>query len=80
MLNDDLIVTGYTFDLSIPADEYQRLYRGTVKDVIAIAHDGRRVRFAARLLRPFVGRTGIKGRFRILTDENNCFLDIEKIG
>lgn len=70
----------YVFQLSISADEYLRLYQGVARDVVARAHDGRRVRFAASYLRPFVTRQGINGIFKIITDNNNKFIKIEQIG
>lgn len=66
-------------DLQILAEEYQRLYQGSVRDVVARSCDGRRIRFPALILRPYVTHTGIQGRFRILFDDNNRFNTIEKI-
>lgn len=66
-------------NLLIPADEYQRLYQGVVRDVLAQSVDGRRVRFPAAILRPYVTHSGISGRFRIVFDEQNRFHAIEKI-
>ena len=60
-------------DLIIAAEEYQRLYHGTARDVITTATDGRRVRFPARILRPYVLHSGIRGRFRIVFDDRNRF-------
>lgn len=66
-------------NLVIAADEYQRLYQGVVRDVLAQSVDGRRVRFPAAILRPYVTHSGISGRFRIVFDEQNRFQSIEKI-
>lgn len=66
-------------NLAIPAEEYQRLYQGVVRDVLAQSVDGRRIRFPAAILRPYVTRTGIYGRFRIVFDEQNRFNTIEKL-
>lgn len=66
-------------DLTINADEFERWYQGSASDVIAYAVDGRKIRFPASILRPFVSRTGIKGRFRIVFDENNRFNRIDRI-
>lgn len=66
-------------NLLITAEEYQRLYQGTVRDVLAHSVDGRRVRFPAMILRPYVTHNGISGRFRIIFDEGNRFQSIEKI-
>lgn len=66
-------------NLAILAEEYQRLYQGTARDVVARSIDGRRIRFPALILRPFVTHSGIHGRFQILFDGSNRFHSIEKI-
>lgn len=66
-------------NLSIAPDEYQRWYQGSVRDVLAYAVDGRSVRFPAPILRQFVTRDGIRGRFKITFDQHNRFQAIEKI-
>jgi hypothetical protein len=66
--------------LKIQADEFQRLYQGTVKDVSARTLDGLIVRFPATILRPFVTHAGIMGTFAIHFSDENRFHSIEKIG
>jgi hypothetical protein len=66
-------------NLLIAADDYQRLYQGAVRDVVARSVDGRRIRFPAMILRSFVTHTGINGCFRIVFDDENRFQTIEKI-
>ncbi len=65
--------------LRIGADEFQRLYEGTATEVAARSVDGRRVRFPANILRPFVTHAGIVGTFRIQFDNDNRFQYVEKI-
>jgi hypothetical protein len=65
--------------LHISPDEFQRLYEGTAKAVSARSIDGRRVRFPANVLRPFVTHIGISGLFRIQFSDDNRFQQIEKI-
>ncbi len=65
--------------LRISSDEFQRLYEGTAKEVSARSIDGRRVRFPANILRPFVTHVGIMGIFRIHFSDDNRFHHIEKI-
>jgi len=72
-------VQSVVVNLHIPADEYQRLYQGSVQNVLATSVDGRRIRFPAMILRPWVTHSGINGRFRIVFDENNRYQGIEKI-
>jgi len=66
-------------NLVITPEEYQRWYQGSARDVVATTVDGRSVRFPAPILRPYVTREGIRGRFRIWFDDNYRFERIEKI-
>ena len=68
-----------TVQLKINPEEFQRLYEGTVKDVCACSIDGKRVRFPANILRPFVTWAGVFGTFHIYFDDDNRFKGIEKI-
>lgn len=65
--------------LSISAEEFQRLYQGSVKEVVARSQDGRRIRFPATILRPFVLHNGINGAFQINFDESNRFQSVERL-
>lgn len=64
--------------LSISADEFLALYQGIARDVVAVATDGRRVRFPARILQPYVTHQGIQGRFVIQFDASNRFAGISR--
>jgi len=66
-------------DLSISAEEYTKLYAGLAQHVSARCRDGRRVRFPANILQPFVSRSGISGSFLIQFDEHNKFKGIKKL-
>ncbi len=66
--------------LSISPEQLQRWYQGSVKNVQARAHDGRRVRFPVSVLRPFVGHDGIQGQYVLEFDESNRFHRLLKIG
>lgn len=66
--------------LDIPPDRLLAYYQGAVDQVLATADSGERVRFAARLLRPFVTADGVRGRFELEVDRNNRFVDLRRIG
>lgn len=68
-----------TVQLQISVNEFQRLYEGSAQDVTARCTEGRRVRFPAHILRPFVTYSGIYGTFAIHFDDDNRFKSIEKI-
>ena len=66
--------------LAIAPDEFVRLYQGSARDVLARATNGQTVRFPANILRSFVTRDGVRGRFRISFDANGKLVAIDKIG
>ena len=66
-------------DLHIPADEYLRHYRGTVKKVMCKSRDGRTVQFPSDLLQQFVTHDGVHGTFRLHIDDNNKLVKAERI-
>lgn len=65
--------------ISIAAEEYLRLYQGSARDVLAMSEDGRRIRFPARILQPYLLHDGVHGRFRIHFDGEHKFQSIEQI-
>jgi len=67
------------FDISLSADEYIRVYKGSAKHVVTRALDGRTVRFPANILQPFLLHRGIYGRFRIRFDAQGRFSKIDKL-
>ncbi len=64
--------------LNISAFEYQRMYRGDARQVIARDIRGRRIRFPASALRPFVTRAGISGVFVLRVDADNRLVELQK--
>lgn len=66
-------------NLVIEAEEYQRMYSGQAKYVFCRSVDGRKVQFPANILRPFVTREGIRGRFIIHFSEDNRFQSIARL-
>lgn len=68
------------FRIDISPDEYLAYYRGTARNVVTTALDGRSVCFPARILRPFVTKGGIQGEFLLLYDAANRFAGIERVG
>ncbi len=69
----------YILDLSITPDELHRYYSGKVITVVARARSGLTVRFAARHLRQHVTRNGIRGTFRLTTDDQNRFISLDAL-
>jgi hypothetical protein len=69
----------YRFSLQINSQQFQRYYQGTASSVQVHSHCGRRLRFPASRLRPFLTHAGISGTFVLTVDTNNRFLDLKKI-
>ncbi len=69
-----------TVTLSISADQLQAYYAGAARSVAVRANDGRMIHFPVAILRPFVDRNGVRGRFQIEFDDNNKFVAIERLG
>ena len=67
------------FSLSISSEEMQRYYRGEASSVIVLSDKGLRLQFPARLLRSFVGPSGITGRFEIEYDDQGKLLNLRQI-
>ena len=67
------------FSLSISPEEMQRYYRGEASSVIVLSDKGLRLQFPARLLRSFVGPSGITGRFEIEHDDQGKLLNLRQI-
>ena len=70
----------YRFSLSIPAEEYLSYYKGTTRWVQAKSFSGRRIKFPASALRPFVDEQGVYGTFEMVVDENNKLVELRRLG
>ncbi|QEQ96322.1 DUF2835 family protein [Neptunomonas concharum] len=66
-------------NISISTKEYLKQYQAPNCQVSTLSSDGRRVRFPASILRPFLLHDGIKGRFRISFDSGGKFKSIQRI-
>lgn len=73
-LMDRLIV-----DITITANEYLKYYQVPSAVVSTRGSDGRRVRFPANILQPFVTHHGISGRFVIEFDQQAKFQSITRL-
>ena len=72
-------VSQLVLDLRISADEYVKMYQGSARAVFAHTREGKKVRFPAKILVPFVQRDGISGTFVIDYDNNNRFQQIRRL-
>jgi hypothetical protein len=70
----------FTVTLSISRADYERLYRGQARTVLARDSQGKTLQFPALSLRPFLSHDGIHGTFVISVNDNNRLLDIRRRG
>ena len=70
----------YEFSLNIAAEEFLRVYQGTVSHIVVRATTGQRVQVPAARFRPFVTLDGVAGRFVLTCDENHKCLDLQRVG
>ena len=68
----------FVVTLNISAMAYQRMYSGDAQHILAQDRHGRRIRFPASSLRPFVTREGISGVFVLRVDARNKLIEIRR--
>jgi len=76
---DPHVLNEVRLQLHIPPERLLVWYRGAAAEVQATASDGRRVRFPARVLQPFVTRDGVHGAFVLRFDDQSRFVDIRRL-
>jgi hypothetical protein len=69
----------YYFTLSLKYELCERLYLPGINTVVMTAENGKRIQLPVHNLRPHVNPIGIKGRFRLIIDENNKIKSFEKM-
>jgi len=69
-----------TVRLNISPERFQAYYQGVVDSVVATTHDGRTVKFPARVLRTFLTYQGVQGTFEITFDAKLKFQAIRRAG
>ena len=69
----------YQFSLYLSAAKTESIYQGQVKYIIVETDHGIKLQLTAHNFRPFVNSNGIRGSFRLVTDDQNQLKKIEKI-
>ncbi|MFK5893407.1 MAG: DUF2835 family protein [Pseudomonadota bacterium] len=67
------------FSINITLQRYLDILYSPVRQVIVQSHNGKKIQFAARYLKPFVTQSGINGHFRIVYSAENKFVRMEKV-
>ncbi|MGR5175181.1 DUF2835 domain-containing protein [Vibrio parahaemolyticus] len=69
----------YYFTLNIPYRDYLNYYTGYASSILVFTDQGLKLQLPAAKFRPFVTQLGIKGRFCLITDQNNKFVRLESL-
>lgn len=69
----------YTFRLNISYNTFLQHYSGAASQVLVVSEQGLKIQISATRLRPFLSQIGVKGRFRLLTDQNHKFIKLEAL-
>ena len=69
----------YHFSLYLSVAKTESIYQGQVKYIIVETDQGLKLQLPAYNFRSFVNSNGIRGRFRLITDDRNQLKKIEKI-
>ncbi|MBL1277574.1 MAG: DUF2835 domain-containing protein [Ectothiorhodospiraceae bacterium] len=70
----------YQFRLSISAQKYLSFYEGVAQEVVVTLSNGQSLQFPAEILRPFVTREGVYGKFVLRVDAQNKLQGIDRVG
>ncbi len=67
------------FDISIPSQEYLRVYQGSANRVLIRSRNGRTISLPARHLQPFLTHDGIHGSFIMEFNAQGQLLDLRRV-
>jgi hypothetical protein len=69
----------YRFSIQLNQQQFLRYYQGSANTVQVYSECGKRLRFPASRLRPFLSHNGIFGRFQLTVSAENRFIELKKI-
>ncbi|MDR9828675.1 DUF2835 domain-containing protein [Vibrio sp. FNV 38] len=69
----------YYFQLNITYQSYLQHYSGIASNILVTTNTGMRLQLPASRFRPFLSQIGVKGQFRLITDQNNKFIRLERL-
>lgn len=68
----------YIVDLYLTPEQMQAFYAGRVQQVSARDYYGRRIQFPVSVLRPYVDKNGVRGRFVLEVDPQSKLRTIRR--
>ncbi|WP_428772542.1 DUF2835 domain-containing protein [Vibrio sp.] len=69
----------YYFRINITYQQFLAHYSGVASTLIIQTECGLKLQIAAVKFRPFLTQLGLKGRYRLSTDQNNKFIQLEAL-
>lgn len=69
----------YYFSLALSYEECRSLYLPKCNAVVVTEEQGKRIQIPAKNLRPFVSQTGLRGRFRLLINNEKKLVSLDKV-
>ncbi|MFM2476720.1 DUF2835 domain-containing protein [Celerinatantimonas sp. MCCC 1A17872] len=69
----------YRFNISVSYEDFLQVYQGSARYLMIETDEGLMIKIQASHFLPFVSQLGIRGYFRLITDENNKFQSLERI-
>ncbi|CED71464.1 DUF2835 domain-containing protein [Aliivibrio wodanis] len=70
----------YYFRVNVSYQSFLSHYSGAASTVLVVTEQGLSLQLPASRFRSFLTQLGVKGRFRLTTDQNNRFLNLEQVG
>ena len=70
----------FHFSMALSAAKCKQFYSGQVQYVVVTDDYGKTIQLPISRFRPFMTTNGLRGRFRLLLDNNHKFVALEKIG
>lgn len=69
----------YSFDLYISYDQFMSVYQGHARHIVIHSEQGVSIQLPAQNFLPFVSQLGVRGYFRLTTDDHNKFIKLEQL-
>jgi hypothetical protein len=69
----------YYFSVSLSYEECRLLYLPENYTVVVTEEQGKRIQIHSKNLRPFVSQTGLRGRFRLLINNEKKLISLDKV-
>lgn len=70
----------YYFRVNVSYQAFLSHYSGSASTVVVLTEQGLKLQLPASRFRGFLTQLGVKGRFRLTTDQNNRFVNLEQVG